>query len=155
MTSAYRPPTVIARSEATRQTMNRDCSLGRGHDGAPSCHDEAPSCRSGASREATFKENCPDLRNTRVVDIVKELADYHVQADVFDPWANAAEAQHEYGITPVQQPEPGAYNAVIIAVAHRQFKDMGATAIRALGKPGHVLYDLKYLLPAADSDLRL
>ncbi len=103
----------------------------------------------------TFKENCPDLRNTRVVDIVKELAEYDVQADVFDPWANTAEAQHEYGITPVQQPEPGAYDAIIIAVAHRQFKAMGAAAIRALGKPEHVLYDLKYLLPAADSDLRL
>jgi len=103
----------------------------------------------------TFKENCPDLRNTRVVDIVKELADYHVQADVFDPWANAAAAEHEYGITPVQQPEPGAYDAIIIAVAHHQFKAMGAEAIRALGKPEHVLYDLKYLLPASDSDLRL
>ena len=103
----------------------------------------------------TFKENCPDLRNTRVVDIVKELADYDVQADVFDPWADTAEAQHEYGITPVQQPEPGAYDAIIIAVAHHQFKSMGAAAIRALGKPEHVLYDLKYLLPAADSDLRL
>lgn len=103
----------------------------------------------------TFKENCPDLRNTRVVDIVKELADYNVQADVFDPWANAAEAQHEYGITPVQQPAAGAYDAIIIAVAHHQFKAMGPVAIRALGKPEHVLYDLKYLLPAAYSDLRL
>ena len=103
----------------------------------------------------TFKENCPDLRNTRVVDIVKELADYHVQADVFDPWANAAAAEHEYGITPVQQPAAGAYDAIIIAVAHHQFKAMGAEAIRALGKPDHVLYDLKYLLPAVDSDIRL
>jgi UDP-N-acetyl-D-galactosamine dehydrogenase len=103
----------------------------------------------------TFKEHCPDLRNTRVVDIVKELADYDVQADVFDPWADTAEAQHEYDITPVQQPEPGAYDAIIIAVAHHQFKTMGAAAIRALGKPEHVLYDLKYLLPAVDSDIRL
>ena len=103
----------------------------------------------------TFKENCPDLRNTRVVDIVKELADYNVQADVFDPWAKAEEAQHEYGITPVQQPQPGAYDAIIIAVAHHQFKAMGLAAIRALGKPEHVLYDLKYLLPASASDLRL
>ena len=90
-----------------------------------------------------------------MVDIVKELADYDVQADVFDPWADTGEAQHEYGITPVQQPEPGAYDAIIIAVAHHQFKTMGAAAIRALGKPDHVLYDLKYLLPAADSDIRL
>ena len=103
----------------------------------------------------TFKENCPDLRNTRVVDIVKELADYNVQADVFDPWANAEEAQHEYGITPVQQPQPCAYDAIVIAVAHHQFKAMGLAEIRALGKPEHVLYDLKYLLPASDSDLRL
>jgi UDP-N-acetyl-D-galactosamine dehydrogenase len=103
----------------------------------------------------TFKENCPDLRNTRVVDIVKELADYNVKADVFDPWANAEEAQHQYGITPVQQPQPGAYDAIVIAVAHHQFKAMGLAAIRALGKPEHVLYDLKYLLPASASDLRL
>jgi UDP-N-acetyl-D-galactosamine dehydrogenase len=102
-----------------------------------------------------FKENCPDLRNTRVVDIVRELADYDVQADVHDPWVAAEEAQHEYGITPVGQPQAGAYDAIIIAVAHEQFKAMGAPALRALGKPQHVLFDLKYVLPAADSDLRL
>jgi len=103
----------------------------------------------------TFKENCPDLRNTRVVDIVKELADYQVQTDVYDPWVSPADAEHAYGITPVPQPEPGAYDAIIIAVAHHQFKSMGGAAIRALGKPEHVLYDLKYLLTAAESDLRL
>ena len=103
----------------------------------------------------TFKENCPDLRNTRVVDIVRELAEYSVQADVFDPWANPEEAQYEYGITPVLKPQPGAYDAIIIAVAHHQFKTMGLAAIRALGKPEHVLYDLKYIMPAKDSDLRL
>ena len=103
----------------------------------------------------TFKENCPDLRNTRVVDIVKELAEYHVQADVYDPWACSEEAQFEYGITPVCEPELGAYDAIIIAVAHHQFRTMGHTKIRALGKPDHVLYDLKYLLPASGSDLRL
>lgn len=103
----------------------------------------------------TFKENCPDLRNTRVVDIVKELAEYHVQADVYDPWACTAEAQFEYGITPVSEPELGAYDAIIIAVAHHQFRTMGHTKIRALGKPDHVLYDLKYLFPASGSDLRL
>ena len=103
----------------------------------------------------TFKENCPDLRNTRVVDIVKELADYNVQADVFDPWADAAEAQHEYGIALVQQPATGAYDAIIIAVAHHQFKVMDLAEIRALGKPEHVLYDLKYLLTESESDLRL
>jgi UDP-N-acetyl-D-galactosamine dehydrogenase len=103
----------------------------------------------------TFKENCPDLRNTRVVDILKELADYDVQAEVFDPWADMAEAQSEYGITMIKQPEPGAYDAIIIAVAHQQFKTMGGAAIRALGKPAHVLYDLKYMLPVFDSDIRL
>jgi UDP-N-acetyl-D-galactosamine dehydrogenase len=103
----------------------------------------------------TFKENCPDLRNTRVVDIVKELADYNVHTDVYDPWVSAAEAQHEYGISPTTQLTPGTYDAIVLAVAHHQFKAMGATAIRALGKPDHVLYDLKYLFPSADSDIRL
>ncbi|MDP3190354.1 Vi polysaccharide biosynthesis UDP-N-acetylglucosamine C-6 dehydrogenase TviB [Rhodoferax sp.] len=103
----------------------------------------------------TFKENCPDLRNTRVVDIVNELNEYNVQADVYDPWANGPEALHEHGIHTVQQLDPGTYDAVIIAVAHDQFKTMGLAAIRALGKPEHVLYDLKYVLTAAESDLRL
>lgn len=102
-----------------------------------------------------FKENCPDLRNTRVVDIVAELQDYNCQVDVYDPWAAPEEARHEYGITPVAQPEPGTYDGIILAVAHHQFKAMGGPSIRALGKPNHVLYDLKYLLPAAESDLRL
>jgi UDP-N-acetyl-D-galactosamine dehydrogenase len=103
----------------------------------------------------TFKENCPDLRNTRVVDIIKELKDYKVQIDVFDPWVDTTQAQHEYGIIPVQAPEPGTYDAIVLAVAHHQFKTMGAKAIRAFGKPEHVLYDLKYLLPVDGSDLRL
>jgi UDP-N-acetyl-D-galactosamine dehydrogenase len=103
----------------------------------------------------TFKENCPDLRNSKVVDIVSELREYNVQADVFDPWINAADAEHEYGITPVAQPEAGAYDAVIIAVAHHQFVELGASGIRALGKPNHVLYDLKYVLSAEQSDIRL
>jgi len=102
-----------------------------------------------------FKENCPDLRNTRVVDIVAELQDYNCEVDVYDPWASAEEAQHEYGITPVVQPQLGSYDGIIVAVAHHQFKSMGAAAIRALGKPNHVLYDLKYLLSAEESDLRL
>ncbi|AZV95626.1 Vi polysaccharide biosynthesis protein VipA/TviB [Bordetella sp. J329] len=103
----------------------------------------------------TFKENCPDLRNTRVVDIVKELKDYNVDVDVYDPWVDPAEAQHEYGITPVAQPAAGEYDGIILAVSHRQFVEMGAAAIRKLGKPEHVLYDLKYVLSADDSDLRL
>ncbi|MCK9510571.1 MAG: Vi polysaccharide biosynthesis UDP-N-acetylglucosamine C-6 dehydrogenase TviB [Pigmentiphaga sp.] len=103
----------------------------------------------------TFKENCPDLRNTRVVDIVRELREYGVQVDVYDPWINPVEAEHEYAITPLAQPEAGAYDGIIVAVAHQQFKAMGAQGIRALGKPEHVLYDLKYVLEASDADLRL
>lgn len=104
----------------------------------------------------TFKENCPDLRNTKVVDILKELKEYNVQADVFDPWINVEEAQHEYGISPIAQPQQGIYDAVIIAVAHREFKALGAAGIRAFGKPDtHILYDLKYVLDANQSDLRL
>ncbi|WP_300521437.1 Vi polysaccharide biosynthesis UDP-N-acetylglucosamine C-6 dehydrogenase TviB [Alcanivorax sp.] len=103
----------------------------------------------------TFKENCPDLRNTRVVDVVRELQDYNIQVDVHDPWINAAESEHEYGISPVTEPEQGAYDAIILAVGHHQFKAMGAANIRAHGKPEHVLYDLKYILPKEDVDLRL
>jgi len=102
-----------------------------------------------------FKENCPDLRNTRVVDIVAELMDYNCAVDVFDPWVNSAEAQHEYGISPIAQPGQGHYDAIILAVAHQQFKNMGAAAIRALGKAGSVLYDLKYVLSLSEADLRL
>lgn len=102
-----------------------------------------------------FKENCPDLRNTRIVDIVTELKDYGVQADVFDPWVDVEEAQREYAITPISQPEAATYDAIILAVGHQQFKEMGAAKIRALGKSEHILYDLKYLLPAEESDLRL
>ena len=102
-----------------------------------------------------FKENCPDLRNTRIIDIVDELSEYDVQADVYDPWVSGEEAQHEYGISPVTALVPASYDAIIIAVAHDQFKAMGVTALRALGKPEHVLFDLKYVLPAEASDLRL
>ncbi len=103
----------------------------------------------------TFKENCPDLRNTRVVDILHELAEYDVEVDVCDPWAAAEGARHEYGVELTEHPNPGSYDAVVLAVAHRQFREMGAAEIRALGKPNHVLYDLKYLLTAGESDLRL
>ena len=103
----------------------------------------------------SFKENCPDIRNTRIIDIVNELKEYHTQIDVYDPWVDAAEAEHEYGISPLQALENGKYDAVILAVAHHQFKDMGVQAIRALGKSEHVLYDLKYVLSQAESDLRL
>jgi UDP-N-acetyl-D-galactosamine dehydrogenase len=103
----------------------------------------------------TFKENCPDLRNTKVIDIVRELEQYNVQVDVFDPWIDPEEADQEYGIKPVAVPEAGHYDAVIIAVAHNQFKQLGVSGIRAFGKINHVLYDLKYVLSADQSDIRL
>ena len=103
----------------------------------------------------TFKEDCPDIRNTRVVDVVQELSGFHCNIEVYDPWIDKEESIREYGIIPVEQPEPGKYDAVIIAVAHHQFKAMGITAIRALGKKNHVLYDIKYILPAEKVDGRL
>jgi UDP-N-acetyl-D-galactosamine dehydrogenase len=103
----------------------------------------------------TFKENCPDLRNTRVVDIVAELKDYGITCDVYDPWASPAEAHAEYGITPVDTLVPGTYDAVILAVGHRQFQSMGAVNLRALGKPGAVLYDVKQILLRSEVDGRL
>ena len=103
----------------------------------------------------SFKENCPDIRNTRIIDIVKELEEYHIDVDVYDPWVSPIEAESEYGITPVPTLNAQTYDAVILAVAHEQFKVMGADAIRALGKESHVLYDLKYVLDQAESDLRL
>jgi UDP-N-acetyl-D-glucosamine/UDP-N-acetyl-D-galactosamine dehydrogenase len=106
----------------------------------------------------TFKENCPDLRNTRVVDIINELKDYNCRVDVYDPWVNIQEAQHEYDLNPknkIENIQKNTYDAIILAVNHQQFIEMGAEAIHALGNNNHVLYDLKYLFPARDSDLRL
>jgi UDP-N-acetyl-D-galactosamine dehydrogenase len=104
----------------------------------------------------TFKENTPDLRNSRVVDIIRELEDYDVAVDVLDPWADPREAQEHYGIDLVAEPDAGAYAGIVLAVAHREFVAMGGERIRAFGAPGgHVVYDLKYVLDKADSDLRL
>jgi len=103
----------------------------------------------------SFKENCPDIRNTKIIDIIHELKEYHMGVDVYDPWVDASEAEHEYAITPVQSVKADTYDAVILAVAHNQFKEMGVTEIRALGKTNHVLYDLKYVLETAESDIRL
>lgn len=102
-----------------------------------------------------FKENCPDIRNTRVVDVIEELSSFHCNIDVYDPWIDKGESIREYGITPVERPERGKYDAVIIAVAHDQFKAMGVDAIRALGKENQVLYDIKYILPQEEVDGRL
>lgn len=103
----------------------------------------------------TFKENCPDLRNTKVIDIVRELTEYNIKVDVYDPWVSASEAEHEYKLTTVSEPALNAYDGVILAVGHKEFVQLGADNIRKFGKPEHVLYDLKYLLTAEESDLRL
>jgi UDP-N-acetyl-D-galactosamine dehydrogenase len=102
-----------------------------------------------------FKENCPDLRNSRVIDIIKELQSYCVHVDVHDPWVSAADASHEYGVDLVADPQPGVYDAVIIAVAHDEFRNRGEQGLRALCKPNGVLYDVKYLLPSTAVDGRL
>jgi len=103
----------------------------------------------------TFKENCPDLRNTRVVDIIKELETYGVNIHVYDPWVDPEEAVAEYGITPVATLEDGKFDAIVLAVSHEQFKQMDIKQVRALGKPDSVIYDLKYLFPAELTDERL
>jgi len=103
----------------------------------------------------TFKENCPDLRNTRVVDLVEEFESYSANIDVYDPWVNADEAAHEYGIRPITELVQGEYDAIVLAVSHDQFKDMGIEGIRALGKTDSVIYDIKYLLSSTEVDGRL
>ena len=103
-----------------------------------------------------FKENCPDLRNTRVVDIVQSLASYNAQVDICDPWVNAAEAQHEYGLRLIEKPEQGAYDAIVLAVGHDEFRELGGQGVRAFGKPeANVVYDVKYVLPRNAVDGRL
>lgn len=103
-----------------------------------------------------FKENCPDVRNTKVVDIVHTLQSYQLQVDVYDPWIDLTEAQHEYGLACLAEPpQRGQYSAVVLAVAHREFAELGAEALRAWGLPGAVLYDVKGLLPLGAADARL
>ena len=102
-----------------------------------------------------FKENCPDLRNTRVVDIIEELESYHANVDIYDPWVNADEAEHEYGLRTIEKPKSDHYDAIIMAVGHQEFLDMGADEIRALGHKDHVLYDVKCVLPKEKVDARL
>lgn len=103
----------------------------------------------------TFKENCPDIRNTRIIDVVKELGNYSCNVDIFDPWVDAEEVEEEYGIIPVSEIKAASYDAIIVAVGHEQFKKMGSTDIRGFGKDKHVLYDLKYILSPEQSDVRL
>lgn len=103
----------------------------------------------------TFKENCPDLRSTKVADIINELQEYGVNVDICDPWADPEEAKLQYGYSLVDLPEVGTYDGIVLAVGHQKFADMGAGKIRKLGKPDHVLYDLKHVLPPEVADIRL
>lgn len=103
----------------------------------------------------SFKENCPDVRNTKIIDIVHELQEYNIEVNIYDPWVNKVEAQREYSITPISEPLPNQYDGIILAVAHHQFIEMGIDNIRALGKDNHILYDLKYVFTKEDSDIRL
>ena len=103
----------------------------------------------------TFKENCPDIRNSKVVDVVRELEKYGAKVDVYDPWADGGECKHEYGIKPVRSPDRGKYDATVVAVANREFRDMGIKQIRRLGRKNHVLYDIKQVFPATEVDGRL
>jgi UDP-N-acetyl-D-glucosamine/UDP-N-acetyl-D-galactosamine dehydrogenase len=118
--------------------------------------------RGGAVREGralvmglAFKENCPDLRNSRVIDVVRALRDYGMAVDVHDPWADPEDALREYDLKLVAQPDAGAYDAVVVAVSHQTFHELGAETIRAFGKPGSVIFDVKAMFPKAASDLRL
>jgi UDP-N-acetyl-D-galactosamine dehydrogenase len=103
----------------------------------------------------TFKENCPDVRNTRIIDVVRELEKYGARVDVCDPWADPDEAEHEYGLRPLRKAKPGLYDAVVLGVAHDEFRRMGVDKVRALGRKNHVLYDIKYVFRADEVDGRL
>jgi UDP-N-acetyl-D-glucosamine/UDP-N-acetyl-D-galactosamine dehydrogenase len=103
----------------------------------------------------TFKENCPDIRNSKVADVVRELSKQGARVEVYDPWANAAECRHEYGFAPVRRLKDNRYDAAVVAVAHRQFRELGARGVRRLCRARHVLYDIKHVFPAAAVDGRL
>ena len=103
----------------------------------------------------SFKENCPDIRNTKIVDMVKALKEYDLDLDIYDPWVDVAEAEHEYGLAPIQALEPKQYDAIVIAVAHDQFIQMSIDDFKTLGKPNYVLYDLKYVMDKGESNIRL
>ncbi|HHE8623749.1 TPA: Vi polysaccharide biosynthesis UDP-N-acetylglucosamine C-6 dehydrogenase TviB [Escherichia coli] len=103
----------------------------------------------------TFKENCPDLRNTKVVDIISELKEYNINVDVFDPWCSSEEAEREYNISLIPEIKKSHYDSIIIAVGHNKFKELGIEIIHSFGKTTHILYDLKYILPKKEVDIRL
>ncbi len=102
-----------------------------------------------------FKENCPDIRNTRIVDMVHELDELGTEVDVYDPWVDPDQAESEYGIRPIEAPPAEHYDAIIVAVAHQEFHDMDPSDIARLGKTNHLIYDLKHVLPKGSADLRL
>ena len=103
----------------------------------------------------TFKENCPDIRNSKVVDVVRELQKYGAKVDVYDPWADGAECKHEYGLRPIRTLSPRTYDLAVVAMSHREFVDLGAEGVRRLCKKNHVLYDIKHVYASADTDGRL
>jgi UDP-N-acetyl-D-galactosamine dehydrogenase len=103
----------------------------------------------------TFKENCPDIRNSKVIDVVRELERYGAKVDIYDPWADGGECKHEYGVRPVKSLERSSYDAIVCAVSHREFRDMGIDGVRKLGKKQHVLYDIKHVFRADETDGRL
>jgi UDP-N-acetyl-D-glucosamine/UDP-N-acetyl-D-galactosamine dehydrogenase len=103
----------------------------------------------------TFKENCPDVRNSKVVDVIHELEEHGAKVDAYDPWVDSRIVKHEYGLTPITKPVAGRYDAIVMAVAHREFKEMGIRAVRRLAKPKHVLFDIKHVFKANQTDGRL
>ncbi|HFF2592425.1 Vi polysaccharide biosynthesis UDP-N-acetylglucosamine C-6 dehydrogenase TviB [Acinetobacter baumannii] len=103
----------------------------------------------------SFKENCPDIRNTKIIDMVRALKEYDLDLDIYDPWVDSAEVEAEYGLAPLMELKQGRYDAIVIAVAHDQFKKMSTQELVSLGKEKHVLYDLKYVLDKEQSDIRL
>jgi UDP-N-acetyl-D-galactosamine dehydrogenase len=105
----------------------------------------------------TFKENCPDIRNSKVIDVVRELEKYGAKVDIHDPWADGTQCKHEYGMRPSKDAltNRGAYDAIVLAVAHREFREIGAPGIRKLGKKNHVMYDIKHVFRASETDGRL
>ncbi len=103
----------------------------------------------------TFKENCPDIRNTRVVDIINELREYNCEVEIYDPWVDPKEASREYKINPIKEPKQGVYDAIVIAVKHREFSNMGKESIRKLCREKSIVFDIKYALPRDEADIRL
>ena len=103
----------------------------------------------------TFKENCPDMRNTRVIDLIETFTSFNCNVDIFDPWVDCHDAQEEYGITPIEHLPEGKYDVIILAVAHHQFKQLGIEQIKKYGRRNHVLYDVKYVFSSSEVDGRI